>query len=902
MTNVAQDQKLNFVGVIGITAGYFILGLFGGLFTIDPGFASAIWPAAGFAIAVVLKYGWKATPWLFLGSLAANSYTSGVDLLSLLSTDWLGNAVRSLGSVLQVSVAYIALRTVYRGWIDLGSFKHLILSLFIAGPISCVISSSIGAYSLLIQGFITEPSLPFVWFTWWVGDSVGVLFFMPLTLAFIKADKVLEIKNRPQILISALIMFAVVSLTFNYSKMVHIRDQKQTFSTITELQLTSFKLIKSQINHKLRALSALFITQKFISRDEFKAYIEEVRSEIGIFRAVGWVDRITHAELEAWYNQMQAQDLGQFNIKKWTPNGLQPIQKQDEYWPITYTEPFEFNQTAIGLDIYSHPFAGLSARQSLKARTPQATQPIQLAQQGNKFTGNVVYYPVLRGQELMGFVEVVVELDLMIEDLLTSEDVSKLYNFKVYDKNSLEDAFADSGYSHDALHVAYYEFEWFGRQWQLSFSSTPEFENERKDWLSWLTLVVGLIIASLGMAFVMVLTSFNAQLKNRVEQQTKQLTDLVANLEAANEAKSTFLANMSHELRTPLNAIIGFVTLGREKTEERLAQRYFKEIQDASELLLNSINQVLDLSKIEAGKLQLDLHNYSLRQSLERLTSVFNSSCREKGLDFRVDNDTSLPWVCADQARIEQIITNLLGNAVKFTERGEIQLTFKIQNDDLVIKVKDTGIGINEVALQSLFDEFEQADTSTTRKYGGTGLGLAICAQLVELMNGDIHVTSEIGKGSEFSVVIPIQVVSPPVKAEPETKVEELNQAFNVLLVEDQMVNQVVATEMLKLMGATVTTVNNGKEAIDKLAGWSTDELPDVILMDIQMPVMDGFTATKRIKANPDWQGIPLIGLSANATTEDLNKAERLGMQAYLTKPIDKVQLTSALKTHLKPA
>ena len=415
-------------------------------------------------------------------------------------------------------------------------------------------------------------------------------------------------------------------------------------------------------------------------------------------------------------------------------------------------------------------------------------------------------------------------------------------------------------------------------------------------------LIVSAILFG-GSIFVTVILILIRRIANRI-QENEQLESRLLASEKANEAKSFFLSNMSHDIRTPLNAILGYTMLAQKEgqTQEEELQ-YLRKIDVAGHQLLSIVNDVLEMSRIESGKMELEPECINIETSIREAADLMNEQMEAKGIQYKVCCDVERPCVLCDGNHLDRVIMNLLSNACKFTpEGGEVVLTLKQTDSDpesgrFEIRVKDNGIGMSEEFAKNIFQPFERERTSSVSKTQGTGLGMTITKKIIDLMEGDIQLITEKGKGSEFIVALNLPYATEQqVHTTCECPLTD-NNTTRLLLAEDNSINREIAILILTDMGFEIETAEDGDKAVKMLVSREPGYY-QCILMDIQMPVMDGYEAARTIRALSDEQlsSIPIIAMTANAFKEDVDAAKEVGMQGHIAKPID----INALKKTLK--
>lgn len=421
----------------------------------------------------------------------------------------------------------------------------------------------------------------------------------------------------------------------------------------------------------------------------------------------------------------------------------------------------------------------------------------------------------------------------------------------------------------------------------------------------WLEANCGLVRSADGQPSEVIASLRDVSRKKLLETELRAAR---ANAEAATAAKASFLANMSHEIRTPMNGVLGFTELLANSALDEEQSRYVQVIADSGRAMMRLLNDILDISKIESGQMQVTAEPMDLRHKLSNCVKLMQPVAIGKGLALNFDVHPEVPaYILSDAMRVRQIVMNLVGNAIKFTEHGSVSVQVHAENrgdqQELLIVVEDTGIGISADRLSMIFQQFSQADVTIARRFGGTGLGLAISSELAQLMGGSIEVESELGTGSKFTVRLPLiasEAQQAVRGAEPIEEAADLDQysGLRVLVAEDHDINQMLMRELGRNAGLAIDIASNGEEAITMVeAAHAANEPYGLVLMDMQMPVVDGLEATRRLRAlGFDPQQLPIVALTANAYHDDITACRAAGMQAHLSKPVSSRDIATVIR------
>lgn len=951
------------IGKLGIfvlsLSAYVVSGYIGGLLSVPPAFASAVWPASGIALALALRFPfWPSVAGSALGAWLINLSLATDGFYTITAERLIIAFAVGIAAVMQLSAGFWLFKRFVGSFVDFASPVRILRFVLLVALVGCLVSCSISTAALWLTGAIPQSLAGFTWFTWWIGDSLGVLFFTPFILTLLSPKKALDHLQKAQIILPTLVIFLCTYVVFASS------IERQAHEEVLQAEHRAESIaqkIRDRLRvteHLLTAYDAFINTVPNYNQEQFNHFSKIMMRNESALHGVGWTRIIEDSErvaVEAHYRQT---GYPEFTFTELTGTGeLISATQKERYYPVLFIYPFTSNKAAFGLNLGANPARLAALEQALASGLPVATAPIVLAQETQNQKATILYRPIFSdgGGEFLGYVSGVLRIAGILGDTLglIEETGFKLQVTDITDSETPQLLFESVAGRQKMVGIpTFYYVAHFGqRDYQLALTViNPELATV-KDWVSWLVLTGGFLIAALIQIFILAITGSNTHIREEVTRKTHDLNVQKKLAQAASKAKSEFLSNMSHELRTPLNAISGLVHLCLKTELSPKQADYLNKVSLASSTLLSLINQTLDHAKIEAGFMSIVSERFSLTKVLKKLDAVFQLTAEQKNLKLTIEAVGDVPdAVVGDELRLEQILINLMGNALKFTERGEVSVRVShLDNGQLQFDVCDTGSGIRKDYQDKLFVAFSQSDSSNSRNHGGTGLGLAISKQLSELMGGTLQLHSSSSDGSCFRLTLPLKVcdgggcvprplitdttsseglekpgqadktasasaeklsTSPSspnqfAESQPSIKQPATNQRLvskpkpngvlsgvTVLVAEDMALNQMVAKELLNDFGAQVILANNGAEALEKLA-----QHPEVaiVLMDIQMPVMDGYQATARIRSAVEFADMPVLAMTANALDEDIDRCLSAGMNGHIAKPIDPEQLVEKI-------
>jgi two-component system, sensor histidine kinase len=769
------------VTVLG-AAAYFGCGKLGLWLAVPPGYSTAVWPASGLALALALRFGWRALAGIFLGSYLLNTTLAATD--AGLAVRWLLPAIIAAGSLVQVMLAsWLIRRWVGDMWRDETAIGHALL---LGGPLACLTAATVGVIALVAFGVMPLADWRQPWFTWWLGDSLGIIAFCPVLLVLITDDVRFDRHRRAVVALPLALLFLLVCISYTYvrdleqmQRKAAVREQMQRFAFALEQEINS-------ISDTARGLAGLFLSSEEVSDEEFAQFTHEIVWRSDSIRALEWVPRVKHEARAEMELRKQQAGFADFHFMALADDGrLVKAGDKPVYFPAYQIEPLQSNERVHGFDLSSHEArrAALSlaqARRDLTLTSPLAL--LQVSSEPSYLMLKPVFYsqrqrkaPTVSNEsieanpaqattvdDLIGFVVVAFSVRQFVGVALQGIDAGEVFV-------SVRDITGDSGKDIAPLFaqaggVAEFAVErdygFYNRQWHIEVAPSKAFVARIAPWEAYGVLLAGLLFLTLMAVLLIAQTGREAAIKLHVELQTRALSAAKFEAERANKAKSEFLANMSHELRTPLNAIIGFTQRVLKHKANQLDERSVDAMQTVArngQHLLRLINDLLDMAKVESGKLTLHVEPVYVGELFHDIQQQFQPQAEERNIVLDIRCPDGL-MISADRSRLFQVLLNLMSNALKFTFQGSISLRANIDTsvaNSVRIDVIDTGIGISAAAQARLFQKFEQVHGREHATVGGTGLGLALVRELVQLHGGKVAVSSEEGRGSQFTVWLP---------------------------------------------------------------------------------------------------------------------------------------------------
>lgn len=822
---------------LAIAVAYFLLGALCLQLIVPFSKVGSIWPPAGISLAAMLLYGKRVLPAIFFGNMLVEAYTFGFSW-----TDLPAYAMIGLGAP---AGAWISSHLIQRyagfqnNWLK---DRDIIVSLLCCAPVGCLVSATVGVSVIALQSYVSLDEAVINWVCWWVGDVIGIMTFTPITLALLKKNDPVWHNRRFSLIVPLTIAFTFIVLFFYYVLQQEKKMQQQHFASTATLFA---RTLEQQIETHVQL--AKTIRDIYTSRPNDEKLKSYLRNRTSLLTGVESIEWLTNPSAKA----------STLEYALW----LKKIQSRPKF------------KRTNDADLYS-----FIDRNHM-----------------------ILSAPLVNGKNLLtGVINYKLSLDELIQNTFNqlADTTVTLTITRAGSDKTLFTNLGDQDYSFSKT-IPLSAPQMVGDNWIFHFYQNPSLNNSSVHWAVWWVLTAGFIFTGLLSLGILMISGRYNRIETIVAERTAELSTAKDMAENANRAKDQFLSNVSHELRTPLNGVLGFSEL--LKKDPLITEEQFNKldiISNCGNQLLQLINDMLDFSRIETGKIAIAPQSFVPEQLLRDIQKVYALRFNQKSLYFRINTHNLDQAIEGDEKRIRQILINLIDNALKFTNSGGVTLTASHSNSTLRLAVADTGCGIPPDKQHYIFQPFTQINDFGF-SHEGIGLGLAITSKLVQLMDGEISVRSELRKGSEFIVEIPAlgSINKQPI---PVSKREILSPPLiKVLVVEDNDINQLLLMNMLTPMNCILASAANGQEALLRLQ----NEPFQLALIDLNMPVMNGFKLIKAIRADKSIDPkLKAVAISAYADNNKINKAIAAGFDDYLTKPVNEQDLKAVLLSIPLPA